>query len=177
MQEIFDQSAENQQALKETEKAFHAYAQSAAAEKNLQAAIEKQIANVKERYRPQLQECRDTKRTAFAQLREYAQNHGELFSQKRSVNTRWGALGYKMTPRRLRMRKDLSYREIATIVARELPEYVTSVPAINKMRLLADIDKPEVQAKLPNCGLWIERHDQFYVQLGERNTRETVTLN
>jgi phage host-nuclease inhibitor protein Gam len=177
MEEIIEKTADSQQELKETEQAFHEYAQSAATEKNLQASIEKQIANVKERFRPQLQECRETKRAAYGKLREYAQAHGELFSQKRSVNTRWGTLGYKMTPRRLRMSKELTYREIAAIVARELPDYVMQVPTINKMRLLADIDKPDVVKKLAVCGIWLERHDQFYVQLGERNSRETVTIS
>jgi hypothetical protein len=177
MEEIIEKSADNQQELKETEQAFHDYAQSAATEKNLQAAVEKQIANVKERFRSQLQECRETKRQAYALLRDYARQHGELFAQKRSVNTRWGTLGYKMTPRRLRMRKDMTYREIAALVARQLPEYVMQVPTVNKLRLLADIDRPEVQEKLAACGMWMERHDQFYVQLGEKNTRESVTVD
>lgn len=152
----------------QAEAAFSQFAQADAEEQALTTAMDAQIDQIRERYRPLLQECADRKATAFEQMQSFAiEQKSSLFTQKRSLQTPYGAFGFRTTTPALKTRKGFTWPAVTQLLKQFLPDYVRVKEEPAKDQLIAAARRSPAAAiplsALEKCGLYIDQSETFFV--------------
>lgn len=151
----------------QAEAAFSQFAQADAEEQELLAAIDTQIAQIRERYCLRLQECADQKTSAFEQMQTFAIEHkSRLFTQKRSLETPYGTFGFRTTTPALKPLKGFTWPDVTQRLKQYLPGYVRIKEEPAKDLLLAAARRSSDESTLSQfekCGLSIEQSETFFV--------------
>jgi phage host-nuclease inhibitor protein Gam len=97
--------------------------------------------------------------------------------EKKTLETTFGSFGFRVSqPTVVLIKKIASKFDYAlTFLQQRLPEYVRSVPQIDKDKILSDARSEMLDAgALANCGLAVNQDDEFWIETSASKDLETA---
>ncbi len=146
--------------------ADYAMADAKAAEIN--AVLDQQITEIREKAAPELNELEEKKKSLMTQIQVFAEtNREKYFSEKKSLEMQHGMIGFRLgTPKVKGMpRKGEKMEALLGFFRSFLPNYIRTQEEINKELLIADREKDEVKTKIKMQGLEIVQTETFFIEL------------
>ncbi|MCU0329336.1 MAG: host-nuclease inhibitor Gam family protein [Chitinophagales bacterium] len=140
-----------------------AYAKSEAEIRKINAEIDLQTQKIREKYADRLKSFSTIKDESFDVVMQYAEEHPELFHKKRSVDTAFGVLGYRLGTPKLATRKGFQWKAVLDLLKEKFPKFVKVKEDVNKEAILAD--KELTDHDLKSIGVEIIQEDSFYIDL------------
>lgn len=104
------------------------------------------------------------------QLEAWANDHGEEFKEKRSVDFIHGTVGFRLGQRQLKTRAKWTWADVAFGLLGKMEDYVRRTPAVDKEKILRDAggEQPVLDAEeLKEMGVRVVQEENFYVELKE----------
>jgi phage host-nuclease inhibitor protein Gam len=152
------------------EAAFSEFAIADAKLQKINATIDVQMTQIRERYADDIAKLNEKKDKAFDILQAFAiQNKEELFSKKKSMESVHGTIGFRTGTPKLKTLKGFTWPAVTNLLKEFLPGYVRTTEEPAKDKLLADRDYPEVALVLPKVGVTVVQDETFYVEPKKEN--------
>lgn len=137
-------------------------------EQKLMAAMAAQIAEIREKYRPLLQNCAEIKEKTFEQMQTFATEHkDQLFDKRRSLETPYGTFGFRLATPALKPRKGFTWPLVTQLLKQFLPDFVRVKEEPAKDLLLSAVRRDPTAPFLlqfEKCGVYIEQSETFFVE-------------
>lgn len=152
------------------EAAFSEFAIADAKLQKINATIDVQMTQIREKYADDIAKLNEKKDHAFDILQAFAiQNKEELFSKKKSMESVHGTIGFRTGTPKLKTLKGFTWPAVTNLLKEFLPTYVRTTEEPAKDKLLADRDYPEVALVLPKVGVTVVQDEVFYVEPKKEN--------
>ena len=139
------------------------YAKSEAEIRKINAEIDLATQKLREKHADKLDNLSKAKDASFDVVMQYAEEHPELFEKKRSIETAFGILGYRLGTPKVDRRKGFTWSACLELLKAKFPQFVKVKEDINKEALLAD--KTLSENDLKTVGVEIIQNDTFYIDL------------
>lgn len=147
------------------ETAFGEYAIADAKVAKINATIDVQVTNIREKYADEIGRLNETKEKAFAVLQAFAlENKDELFAKKKSMESVHGIIGFRTGTPKLKTLKGFTWGAVTNLLKEFLPSYVRTSEEPAKDKLLADREEEEVAVLFPKVGIAVTQDETFYVE-------------
>jgi hypothetical protein len=125
------------------------YAKAALSENDILQLLEKEMNRIREKYAGELAHLGEQKKKTMELIETYCREQKSLlFCKRRSFNTLYGAVGFRMGK-----------------LKEQLPEYVRKTEEPAKDLLLADRYKERVALLLRDIGLEVVQEETFFIEL------------
>lgn len=148
------------------EEAFGQYALADAEVQSITASMDKQFVAIREKHADRLAELEEQKTKALEVMQVFAtENRDELFSKRKSLVTTHGVLGFRTTTPKLKPRKGFTWAAVLELLRKFGKDYLRTTEEVAKDKLLADRDSNECQQLMEDCGLMVDQHETFFVEL------------
>ena len=146
--------------------ALAAYALASADGRKLEAAMEKELAKVREKYAPRIKEHADVMVKELEQIEVYCtENKDVLFSKKRSMETVHGVVGFRLGTPTLKTLPKFTWAKVLDKLKAVLPDYVRTKEEVDKERLLGDRTDDLVAPHLAEVGVYVDQDERFFIEL------------
>ena len=147
------------------ETAFGDYAVADAKLQKINATIDVQVTNIREKYADEISRLSDTKEKAFDVMQAFAlENKDELFAKKKSLESVHGVIGFRTGTPKLKTLKGFTWGAVTNLLKAFLPAYVRTTEEPAKDKLLADRDDEQTAALFPKVGIIVVQDETFYVE-------------
>lgn len=147
------------------ETAFGEYAVADAKIEKINATIDVQVTNLREKYADELGRLNDIKEKNFDVMQAYAsENRDELFAKKKSMESVHGVFGFRTGTPKLKTLKGFTWGAVTNLLREFLPSYVRTTEEPAKDKLLADREDEDVAALFPKVGIGVTQEETFYVE-------------
>lgn len=140
-----------------------AYAKSEAEIRKINAEIDLKVSQIREKYQDRLNSLDTIKADSFDVVMQYAEENPQLFEKKRSIDTAFGVLGYRLGTPKLATRKGFTWSAALELLKSKFSQFVKTKEDVNKEAILAD--KTLSDNDLKTVGLEIVQTDSFYIDL------------
>ena len=148
----------------EMESAFGEYAVADAKQAKINATIDVQVTNLREKYAEELSNLDEVKEKAFAVMQAFAiENKDDLFAKKKSMESVHGVIGFRTGTPKLKTLKGFTWGAVTNLLKEFLPGYIRTIEEPNKEKLISDRDDEDVAAKFPKVGIAVTQDETFYV--------------
>ena len=152
------------------EAAFSEYAVADAKLAKINAAIDVQMTNIRDKYAYEIAVLNKNKDVAFNVLQAFAtENKDELFAKKKSMESVHGTIGFRTGTPSLKTIKGFTWGAVTNLLKEFLPAYVRVSEEPAKDKLLADRDDEGVFVLFPKCGIMVKQDETFFVELKKEN--------
>ena len=152
------------------EAAFSDYAIADAKLQKINANIDMQMTQIREKYADEIGKLTEKKDKAFDILQAFGiENKSELFSKKKSMDSVHGTIGFRMGTPKLKTLKGYTWNAVTNLMKEFLPGYIRTTEEPAKDKLLADRDLKEVAEMLPRIGVTVAQDETFYVEPKKEN--------
>lgn len=147
-------------------KAFAEYAMSAGEISKQTAKMEQEITKVREKYSDVIANHQEAAKASCTIIEDYCkENKDALFTDKRSMDTLHGTVGFRKGTPKLKMLPKWNWDKVLDKVKELLPEYVRKKEEVDKDALI-DARKDEKVAPFMNqVGVYVVQDEIFFVQL------------
>ena len=161
------------------EQAFAEYAKADARQQKIMADMDVQMTKIREKWQDELQKLAETKDKSFDILQAFAmENRAELFTQRKSLETTHGTIGFRTGTPKLKTLKGFTWASVLTLVKKFLPSYVRTSEEVNKEKLLTDreinvmlgsndpnnLGYRPLKEQMKECGIQVVQDETFYVE-------------
>ena len=147
------------------ETAFSEYAVADAKIAKINATIDVQMTNIREKYADDIAKLTDAKEKAFDVLQAFAvENKDELFAKKKSMESVHGTIGFRTGTPKLKTLKGFTWGAVTNLLKEFLPAYVRTSEEPAKDKLLSDRDNEEISAVFSKVGISVTQDETFYVE-------------
>ena len=148
------------------EAAFSEYAIADAKLAKINATIDVQMTQIREKYADEIAKQNEAKEKAFNILQAFAlANKDELFAKKKSLESIHGTLGFRTGTPKLKTLKGFTWGAVTNLLKEFLPAYVRTTEEPAKDKILADRDVEEVATLFPKVGIGVTQDETFFVEL------------
>jgi phage host-nuclease inhibitor protein Gam len=152
------------------EAAFGNYAIADARVAKINATIDVQMTNIREKYADEIQKLNEVKGKAFDLMQAYAtENKDELFARRKSLESVHGTLGFRTGTPKLKTLKGFTWGAVTNLLKEFLPNYVRISEEAAKDKLLADRGDEEISALFTKVGIAVTQDEVFYVEPKKEN--------
>ena len=152
------------------EAAFSEYAIADAKLQKINATIDVQMTQIRERYADDIAKLTDKKDKSFDVLQAFAvENKNDLFAKRKSMESVHGTIGFRMGTPKLKTLKGFTWNAVTNLLKEFLPQYVRTTEEPSKDKLLADREVDEVAALFPKVGIAVAQDETFYVEPKKEN--------
>lgn len=163
----------------EANEAMAAYAKATARTAKINAEMDLQFAQIREKHADELSNLQKECNEAFEKLQAYAsENQETLFAKKKSLDLANGTIGFRTGTPKLKTLKGFTWASVLNLVKEFLPSYVRTSEEVAKDKLLADreaeievsdtaqIEKKHVPMRdlMAKCGISVVQDEAFYVE-------------
>lgn len=163
----------------EANEAMASYAKATARVAKINAEMDLQFAQIREKHANELTELEKERDAAFDKLQAYAtENQDQLFAKKKSLDLANGTIGFRTGTPKLKTLKGFTWASVLNLVKEFLPSYVRTSEEVAKDKLLADreadiettdaaqIEKKQVPMRelMAKCGISVVQDEAFYVE-------------
>lgn len=156
------------------ESAFAEYATADAKLAKINATMDAQFTNIREKYSDEISKLTDVKDKNFEIVQAFAQeNRDELFSKKKSMDGVHGTFGFRTGTPKLKTLRGFTWASTLNMIKAFLPAYVRTSEEPAKDKLLADRELPEVSAQFEKCGIEVVQDETFFIEL-KKEEKEAV---
>lgn len=153
------------------EMAFSEYATADARLAKINAELDVQITNLREKRADEIAQLTEQKDKNFEIVQAYAlANRDELFSKKKSIDGTHGTFGFRTGTPRLKTLRGITWAASLKLIKAFLPDYVRVKEEPAKDMLIADREIPEVASKLQDCGIEVVQDETFFIELKKEET-------
>jgi phage host-nuclease inhibitor protein Gam len=147
------------------EAAFGEYATADARLAKINATIDVQTTNIREKYADEIGGLTRTREKAFDVMQAFAvENKDELFAKKKSMESAHGTIGFRTGNPKLKTLKGYTWSAVTNLLKEFLPKYVRTSTEPDKDKLLADRRDEEIAALFPKVGIAVTQDETFYVE-------------
>jgi phage host-nuclease inhibitor protein Gam len=147
------------------EAAFGEYAVADARLQKINATIDVQVTNIREKYADEISRLSDTKEKAFDVMQAFAvEKKDDLFAKKKSLESVHGVIGFRTGTPKLKTLKGFTWGAVTNLLREFLPAYVRTTEEPAKDKLLADRDDEQTAALFPKVGITVVQDETFYVE-------------
>jgi phage host-nuclease inhibitor protein Gam len=146
-------------------------------ERYVTSIMDKEIAAIRTRHEPALSQIADELKQKTAAVQEWAEANPAEFAKRKSIDFTSGTIGFRTgTPKLALLNRRWNWATALQAVQNWLPNFIRSVPEIDKEALLAQRDEQIIRETLPKVGLKVVQDESFYVEpnLTPLETRETA---
>jgi phage host-nuclease inhibitor protein Gam len=131
--------------------------------RRISADLDEQLLAIKEKYKPQLDECDAVIKANSELVQIWADANPEEFAKRKSIAFPAGTVGYRTgTPALRLLNKQWSWERVLEAVQRILPSFVRTKPEVDKEAILNQRD--ELQEFLPMVGLKVAQAETFFIE-------------
>ena len=133
----------------------------------LNARIDAEVAKVRAKYANEIETLEAKRQHEFEVVERYADQHRDtLFQLKRSHVTVHGTFGYRLGRPSLVLTNPMVKWDKGVLehMRNFAPQYIRTVEEVDKTRLIADREKPEVQALMQAAHVRVEQSETFYIK-------------
>ena len=147
------------------EAAFSEYAIADAKLAKINATIDVQTTQIRDRYADDIAKQNEVREKAFDVLQAFALEHrDELFAKKKSMESVHGTIGFRTGTPKLKALKGFTWGAVSNLLKEFLPSYVRTTEEVAKDKLLADRDIEDVAALFPKVGITVVQDETFFVE-------------
>lgn len=147
------------------EAAFSEYAIADAKLQKINATIDVQMTQIREKYADDIAKLTEKKDKAFDVMQAFAvENKAELFGKKKSLESVHGTIGFRTGTPKLKTLKGFTWPAVTNLLKEFLPGYVRVTEEPAKDKLLADRELDEVAALFPKVGISVAQDETFFVE-------------
>jgi phage host-nuclease inhibitor protein Gam len=147
------------------EEAFGKFALADARHQGLTAKMDAEITKIRDKYSVELAEQQKSREEAFGVLRTYAtENRTELFTQRKSLETTHGILGFRTGNLQIKQIKGFTVASSVNLLREFAPEYIRTKEEAAKDKLIADRENEGMEELMAKVGLMIDQDETFYVE-------------
>ena len=140
------------------------YARAASELKKVEADIELQVQSVKASYQDKVKKWLHMRALASERLQMVAFYHyDELFSKEKHIGLKYGCMGFKKSKHKVVKEGRTSWEEIYTICEKVAPDFLRIKTELNKNKVLALREQPDVVKQLKQIGISILQDEYFFV--------------
>lgn len=144
--------------------ALATYAGDFAKRQKLTATMDVEINKIRDKHKDTLEQLDKSCDENLTVIERYCnENKAQLFTDKRSIDTTYGTLGYRMGNPALKPLKGFTWTSILECLKAKLPNYVRVKHEPNKELLLQDRDKKDVAKKLEGVGIQVVQEETFFI--------------
>jgi len=144
--------------------AMHAFALSAAKEKQINARIEEQIVKIREKHKPDLQAAQEQKTKSFDTLQTYAVEHEELFEKKKSVDMTHGKIGFRTGQPKLKTKRGFTWGAVLELAKEKASNFVRQKEELDKERLLIERNEEGARELLESIKVQVIQEESFFAE-------------
>lgn len=149
----------------EMEEAMRVYATADAKERSLNAELDAELAQVREKYAKELTTLGSEKDEAFEKLQAYAtENREEYFTKRKSMETTHGTLGFRIGQPQLKPAKGMTWAGILELLKLKGKNYIRTVEEVAKDKLLAERELDDCKVIMDSCHISVIQKETFYVE-------------
>jgi phage host-nuclease inhibitor protein Gam len=147
------------------EAAFGEYAIADAKLAKINATIDVQVTNIREKYADEIGKLTEKKEGAFDVMQAFAvENRDSLFVKKKSMESIHGTIGFRMGTPKLKLLKGFTWGAVTNLLKEFLPSYVRISEEPAKDKLFADREDEDVLKVFPRVGISVTQDETFYVE-------------
>lgn len=144
--------------------ALSRYATADAKLNQITAKMDAEMTKVREKYADQLSAQNAITEETFDIVQVYCEEHPEFFSDKKSMETPHGTVGFRTGTPKLKLRKGFTWPAVTELLKRIMPDYVRTVEEPNKEKLLSD-RTTDIAIQFPSIGVMVDQDESFYIAL------------
>ncbi|MFV0310835.1 MAG: host-nuclease inhibitor Gam family protein [Dysgonomonas sp.] len=145
------------------DRAFAEFATADARIAKINADMDVQFTNIRDKYAGELAQLEMDKSKAFDTLQVYAtENKDVLFPKKKSVDTVHGTFGFRTGNPKLKTLKGFTWNAVASVLEKLAPDYIRKTIEADKEKLLADRDI--IGEEMKDYGVAVVQEETFYVE-------------
>lgn len=153
------------------EMAFAEYAFADAKLQKINATMDAQMTNIREKYADDVADETKRKEAAFEIMQAYAmENKDILFTKKKSVEGSHGVFGFRTGTPKLKTLKGFTWEAVKNMMKEFLPDYIRVTEEVAKNELLAHRDEPKIAEQFSKVGISVVQDETFYVELKKEET-------
>jgi phage host-nuclease inhibitor protein Gam len=157
------------------EEALAKFAKNDAEKCSLEAEMDERITAIRDEYDDDLSIITAEQALLMAVIKGYCvQNKTTLFTEKRSIETLFGKLGFRKSPHALKCLKGYKWEDVVEKLEELLPDYVRTIKEADKEKLLADRDRPEIAAQFSVIGVEVKQDEKFFIELKKEEASATI---
>ena len=147
------------------EAAFSEYAIADAKVAKINATIDVQMTQIREKYADEIAKHTEIKQRAFDLLQAFALEHkDELFAKKKSMESVHGTLGFRTGTPKLKLLKGFTWGAVTNLLKEFMPGYIRITEEVAKDKLLADRENNEVASLFTKVGIGVTQDETFFVE-------------
>ena len=147
------------------EAAFSEYAIADAKLQKINATIDVQVTNIRDKYADDITRLTDAKDKAFDVIQAFAlENRDGLFAKKKSMESVHGVLGFRTGTPKLKLLKGFTWGAVVKLLKEFFPTYVRITEEPAKDKLLADRDEEYAADMFKKIGICVTQDETFYVE-------------
>lgn len=147
------------------ETAFYEYSIADAQIAKINATMDKQFTEIRNKHKDDLESYTAQREEAFEKLQVYAvENRESLFSRKKSMETIHGILGFRTGTPKLKTKKGHTWASVLELIKTFNPLYVRTEEAVAKDKLLADRENEAMPEFMDKVGIFVDQDETFYVE-------------
>jgi phage host-nuclease inhibitor protein Gam len=147
------------------EAAFGEYAVADARLQKINATIDVQVTNIREKHADEISRLNEIKEKAFDVMQAFAlENKETVFAKKKSLESVHGVLGFRTGTPKLKTLKGFTWGAVTNLLKEFLPSYIRTTEEPAKDKLLADRDDEQTAALFPKVGISVVQDETFYVE-------------
>jgi phage host-nuclease inhibitor protein Gam len=154
------------------EEALSTYAVDDARRQQITSKMDVEITRIRDKYVDELTALEKRQAESFELVQTFCTENAEMFGKGKSVDTLYGRVGFRSGNPKLKPAKGFNWTSILALLKAQLPAYVRKTEEPDKASLLADRDKPEVLAILPQVGILVDQDERFYIELKKEEPAE-----
>lgn len=146
------------------EQAMSSFAQAANKVSNIEAKMNAELQEVRERYQDDLNRLNDAKDEQVEILEAFAYEQKESWGKKKSIEMLHGILGFRTGTPKVKFEKGFNSKSVTAILAENFPTYVRKVEEMDKEKLIANRDEEGFDLLCKKAHIEVVQDETFYVE-------------
>lgn len=149
---------------KETaEQAMSAFAEAANKISSIEAKMNQELQEVRERYSDTLSKLEDQKDEQVEVLEAYAYEQKDSWGKKKSMDMLHGSIGFRTGTPKVKFEKGFNTKSVTAIMEEHYPDYVRSTVELNKEKLIEDREIEGFEVICKKAHIEVIQEDTFFV--------------
>ena len=146
------------------EQAMSSFAQAANRVSSIEAKMNKELQEIRDKYADDLNKQNDLKDEQVEILETYAYEQKETWGKKKSAELLHGTIGFRTGMPKVKFEKGFNGKSVTAILQENFPDYVRTVVEMDKDKLIANREEDGFDAMCKKAHIEVVQDETFYVE-------------
>lgn len=146
------------------EQAMSAFAESANKISAIEAKMNQELQEVRERYSDNLNKLEAEKDEQVEVLEAYAYEQKDAWGKKKSQDLLHGTIGFRTGTPKVKFEKGFNTKSVTVILEEHYPDYVRKVVELDKEKIIANREEDGFDAMCKKAHIEVIQEETFYAQ-------------